>query len=279
MTDQADPQAEIAALRAKIERVERRILRLRARHDNLAVHGSAGARSVLAEAIGGLLDDLDDGTCQCRPLNGVGRLISPYGLACEHGTVTSAARSRCPSSPATSARRARPPRPPTSSRGRAGRTVPRLRRPGLPPDHLTPRAGSGRTASASLPVMTDQTPRIFTATVEAQYADDMRTTRDLTDAAIRDGFIMPIDDQRIAEERAKGATTRRGWEEEAIKSAVSRVLLKARDASVQTFGDEDGRYYIATGDLDGAALTITVRDLVATATLTLPQGPAAEQTR
>jgi hypothetical protein len=97
----------------------------------------------------------------------------------------------------------------------------------------------------------------FTATVEAQYADELRETRDRTDAEIVRGYLQPISAKRIAKDRAVAAISRNNWVREAVQSAISRTCMDAHDAG---------------HTLDDMSVTVAVSDLVATATLTLPEG-------
>lgn len=88
-------------------------------------------------------------------------------------------------------------------------------------------------------------PRTFTSTVEANHAAELRAKRDRSEDDIDNA--------------------RRTWEGRAMESAVADVLDQAREAAWTTLTTEGG-------DLDGASITVTISDLVATATLTLPVG-------
>lgn len=113
----------------------------------------------------------------------------------------------------------------------------------------------------------------FTATSEAMYADELRAERDRTDADIRADFIQRIDDARIARERATATATRGRWEREAAISAIHIALNRATEASeieVPSLDYDDETTVISPLDLDGATITVTIADLVATATVTVP---------
>ena len=115
--------------------------------------------------------------------------------------------------------------------------------------------------------------RTFTATVESQHVDQLRAERDRTDADIRADFIRPIDETRIAREREVAAATRGRWEREAAVSAIHIALNRATEASeieVESL-DYDGETTVVSPlDLEGATITVTIADLVATATVTVP---------
>lgn len=120
--------------------------------------------------------------------------------------------------------------------------------------------------------MSDQT-RTFTGTVEAMHADELRATRDRCDADIRAGFVLRVDDERIARERARDAATRGRWEREAAVSAVHVALNNASEAAAREFPSldyDDETVFIEALDLEGATITVTIADLVATATVTVP---------
>ena len=103
----------------------------------------------------------------------------------------------------------------------------------------------------------------FTATVEAQYAEELRAKRDRTDGQIaaeyrftgvtRDGMT-----KAVRQDRKSATRTRRSWVKDAAEHALNRAVMDAYDA-----GHED---------LDDMTITITVKDLVATSVLTLPEG-------
>lgn len=115
--------------------------------------------------------------------------------------------------------------------------------------------------------------RTFTATVEATHAASLRAERDRTDADIRDDFIQRIDADRIASVRAASAVTRGYWEREAVTSAIQVAFNEASQAAkviVADPDDEDATTHLYPLDLDGATITVTVADLIATATVTVP---------
>lgn len=116
-------------------------------------------------------------------------------------------------------------------------------------------------------------PRTFTSTVEANHAADLRAKRDRTHADIAAEYRFAPSPGRIALDRASADATRRTWEGRAMESAVADVLDQAREAAVTTLTTESGdSAEVIVGDLDGATITVTISDLVATATLTLPAG-------
>lgn len=101
----------------------------------------------------------------------------------------------------------------------------------------------------------------YTATVEAQYADELREKRDRTDEQIAREFFFLTDAQErreaVKDTRKKDAYTRRNWNREAAERAFSEVCMDAYDDGFET--------------LDEAEVTLTIRDLTATAVLTLPE--------
>jgi hypothetical protein len=120
--------------------------------------------------------------------------------------------------------------------------------------------------------MSDQT-RTFTGTFEAMHANELRRERDLTDAQIQARFLRNVDDERIARERASAAATRGRWEREAAVSAVHVALNRASDAAAREFPSLDydnETVSIEALDLEGATITVTIADLIATATVTVP---------
>lgn len=125
--------------------------------------------------------------------------------------------------------------------------------------------------------MTDQAAQTFTVSVEAQYADELREARDRTDAEIAGDFFMIPASKRaaaVAKERGNANLTRVQWEREATESAVGRVVrefLYANQARHVSEDDEDSTLSLPTRDLEGITITVTITDLVATATLTAPQ--------
>lgn len=142
-------------------------------------------------------------------------------------------------------------------------------------------AGSPLAPSAHLGVMTDHTattgqpsdaPRVFTARVEAQYADDLRAKRDMSDLNLADDFVRPTK-ALITRERALHTNTRGRWQRDAIIDALHRALNDADDASrrdVQSYDSDDETMSIIACDYDGATISITMNDLVAEVTVTLP---------
>ena len=117
----------------------------------------------------------------------------------------------------------------------------------------------------------------FTATFEAMHADELRAKRDRTDDDIRGEFIQRIDATRIARERAREAATRGRWERDAAVAAVHIALNAASDAAAQEFESLDypgDKVFIEALDLEGATITVTLADLVATATVVVPTLPA-----
>lgn len=116
-------------------------------------------------------------------------------------------------------------------------------------------------------------PRTFTATVEATHAAELRAERDRTDDDIRADFIQRIDDARIHRERATAAATRGHWERDAAISAIHVALNDASNASkisVPSLDYDDETTTISPLDLEGATIAVTIADLTATATVTVP---------
>lgn len=114
--------------------------------------------------------------------------------------------------------------------------------------------------------MSDQAePRVFTSTVEASYASELRARRDRTDAQIAGEFPLTPSSERIARARQEDASSRRFREKEAMVEAVQDVTSRwweyARDTERATG---------AAIDFDGVSVTVTLSDLVATAVLTDP---------
>lgn len=113
----------------------------------------------------------------------------------------------------------------------------------------------------------------FTATVEATHAASLRAERDRTDADIRDDYVQRIDADRIARVRAASTVTRGYWEREAVTSAIQSAFREASLAAEITVADpddEDETTRLFPLDLEGATVTVTVADLIATATVTVP---------
>lgn len=102
----------------------------------------------------------------------------------------------------------------------------------------------------------------FTATVEAQHAPELREKRDRTDAQIaaeyrftgvtREGMA-----KAVRKDRRSATRTRRSWVKDAAEHALNRAAMDAYDAGHEA--------------LDDMTISITVKDLVATAVLTLPE--------
>ena len=126
--------------------------------------------------------------------------------------------------------------------------------------------------------MTDQTdqnsqPRVFTARVEANYADELREKRDVTDADIRADYIQRLSDEDVAGHRARETSSRVFHERTAIVSAIHVALNRADDAARRDFPSreyDDQTTSLVADDLNGATITVTLTDLVAEATVTLP---------
>lgn len=121
--------------------------------------------------------------------------------------------------------------------------------------------------------MTNQSARTFTATHEAQHVDQLRAERDRTDADIRADFIQRIDETRIARERAKATAVRGRWERDSAIAAINIAFSQASAAAAQEFDSLDypnDKTFIEALDLEGATITVTIADLVATATVTVP---------
>lgn len=115
--------------------------------------------------------------------------------------------------------------------------------------------------------------RTFAATVEATHAAKLRAERDRTDDDIRNDFIQRIDATRIARERATATAIRGRWERDAIISAIHIALNDAETASqieVASLDYDDKTISVRPLDLEGATITVTVADLIATATVTVP---------
>lgn len=111
---------------------------------------------------------------------------------------------------------------------------------------------------------------VFTASVEADHADDLRAERDRSDADIRREFFQPLDAQDLSEQRAHAAVTRLTWTRDAVDRAVARAITAAADTLRFDYLDECGDpAEMPDVDLEGATITVTVSDLTATATLTL----------
>lgn len=120
--------------------------------------------------------------------------------------------------------------------------------------------------------MTETTQRTFTATVEAQYADEMRARRAKTDTEIAAEYPVRPSRERVERHRAADTSTRTRWERDAAERALAQVTRRAREGVTRPYGQpgvDEG--LLPTRDLDGATITITIRDLVATATLTVPE--------
>ena len=136
-------------------------------------------------------------------------------------------------------------------------------------DHAT--TVSAPTRAAHLGPMTEQQ---FTYEFEALYADELRAKRDMSDEEIRRTYVRDPGPQIIDRARALNDVTRRRWERDAIERAIAGVLNRAEHAAHREFPDfdnSDATTTVPVGSLEGAVLTVTVRDLVATATLTLPK--------
>lgn len=97
-------------------------------------------------------------------------------------------------------------------------------------------------------------------TLRPEIADRLRERRDQTVQDCADNFIRPSDKAAltafILDQAAQEDETRRYHEGEALKGALMRILNTAREAGVR--------------DLDGATVMITLDDLVATATMHIP---------
>ena len=120
----------------------------------------------------------------------------------------------------------------------------------------------------------------FTASIEAEDADESRAERAMTDDDIRAEYEVEIDDTRLLKERLSNAHWHGKHEADAMTTALSRVVHQARQASrvrVPRPGDPfaSPTTYDAL-NLDGAVLTIEMHDFVATATLVLPDDPHIE---
>lgn len=101
----------------------------------------------------------------------------------------------------------------------------------------------------------------FTSAVEAQYADELRERRDMTDDEMAKGYFFIQDPQELSKvlkrDRKRDTYTRANRLKEAAGHAFNRACMAAYDAGVEA--------------LDGASVTITIEDLTATAVLTLPE--------
>lgn len=97
----------------------------------------------------------------------------------------------------------------------------------------------------------------FTATVEAQHASELRAKRDMTDAQMAREYLNPPSAKTLRERREGDTRTRRHWIREAADRAFSSAAMDAYDLGVES--------------LDDMTVTVTVRDLVATAVLNLPE--------
>lgn len=116
----------------------------------------------------------------------------------------------------------------------------------------------------------------YTASIEAEKADEIRAERARTDDDIRAEYGRPVDDDMIRRERVLAAHHHQYDETNALKSALSRVVHQAYMASATNVrhGSDPKRATPANPlVLDGAVLTIALNDLVATATLVLPDNP------
>ncbi|GEP36016.1 hypothetical protein NSZ01_37840 [Nocardioides szechwanensis] len=123
--------------------------------------------------------------------------------------------------------------------------------------------------------MSTQTPALsFTATVEVQYARELRLKGSLSDNEIRSDFVQSISDERVQVERAKAAMTRRNWERDAIETAVGGVVRALLAEGGELRYDDDVHEFAIDGgpirDLEGVTITVSITDLVATSTLTVP---------
>lgn len=114
----------------------------------------------------------------------------------------------------------------------------------------------------------------FTAVVKTQHAKDLRRKRDLTDADLRAEYHAKVTDEQLAKRRARDTFMRNVHLQRAMTDAVDRVLGEARDEGLTPFvsdDDEDEKTWISTSDFEGATITLSVADLVVTATLTIPE--------
>lgn len=122
----------------------------------------------------------------------------------------------------------------------------------------------------------------YTASIEAEKADEIRAERARTDDDIRAEYGRPVDDDMIRRERVLAAHHHQYDETNAIKGALSRVIHQAYNASATTVPSASNSERKTPANplvLDGAVLTIELNDLVATATLVLPDSPFVSSTR
>jgi hypothetical protein len=113
----------------------------------------------------------------------------------------------------------------------------------------------------------------FTATVETEDADEIRAERARTDDDIRSEYSVDLTDEQVRRDRVLAAHHHGRSEADALKSALSRVVHQAWMASATTVPhstDPDRQTPANPLNLDGAVVTIEMNDLVATATLVLP---------
>lgn len=113
----------------------------------------------------------------------------------------------------------------------------------------------------------------LTSTVTAQHATELRANRDRTDDDIQADYLRRISSHDLAAERAKATGTRRTWERRAAEDAVGSVINRYfEDSGSFSFGEygQIGGVNGAIADLEGVTITVSINDLVATATLTTP---------
>lgn len=126
--------------------------------------------------------------------------------------------------------------------------------------------------------MSTQSTQTFTATVEAQSADEIRDARTRTDDDIRADSSVPLTDDQVRRERVLDAHHDAINEINAVNAAVGEVIRQARQSVTTTVPHSsvpDRRTNASPLILEGAVFTISMADLVATATLTLPDNPFA----
>lgn len=121
----------------------------------------------------------------------------------------------------------------------------------------------------------------FTASIEAEDADEWRSEREMTDDDIRAEYVNPISDDFVRRERLLATANHGSREEEVMQEALRRVVRQASDASATTVvrssdSSSDRPLRVNPLSLDGAVITIKVDDFVATATLVLPDQPTED---
>lgn len=99
--------------------------------------------------------------------------------------------------------------------------------------------------------------RTFTIVEEARHADRLRVARDRTDLDIAEEYVGPVSHNAlrkfIAEQRGEAEYDLRFWQSDTAATAVSQVYKAAAKAGVR--------------DFDGTTLTVSMTNLVVTATL------------